>query len=333
MRMRRAGAMAMPMDMAREHRAIAAQRRVEGIGVCLVLIRTRVVAPVFVMDMPVLDERRSKGMGMAAVMMAGFDAPRLGLVRMAPAVRVVVAGEKREVVAMSVAAVAVGMTMRAAAHLAQSRNRYPSAERDQRDARSGLDEMAEARRDRDPGEPDDRGNQQRRKYMAGSGQKSRARGLALRPAALPRDQRDRRPVIGDNGVQDADDANGADQQKSGIGWKIHRGVSQISGGRLAFGQRRARGAAIAADRRFKAIMPTIERKCPSARLSRLIISGGLCVPFAHPIPGTGQDNIQRRRGPAPAPSLSSRDFRGMDLRGRAGLPATGQSTKSDECPL
>ena len=200
---------------------------------------------------------------------------------------------------MSVAAVAVGMTMRAAAHLAQSRNRHPSAECDQRDARSGLDEMAEARGDRDPGEPDDCGDQQRRKYMASSGQKSRARGLALRPAALPRDQRDRRPVIGDNGVQDADDANGADQQKSGIGWKIHRGVSQISGGRLAFGQRRARGAAIAAGRQFKAIMPTIERKCPSARLSRLIISGWLVCSIrpSYPRDRTRQHSATTRAGP------------------------------------
>ena len=64
----------------------------------------------------------------------------------------------------------------------------------------------------DAGDPDNDGDQKGRKDMSCAGLECGAEGLASGPSLLPRNQRDRDPVIRHDGVQDANRRNGADQE-------------------------------------------------------------------------------------------------------------------------
>ncbi len=99
--------------------------------------------------------------------------------------------------------------------LAPSRHRDPAAEHDQGNAGGRVDNMAEALGDGDAGHPDGERDRQRGHHMPGPGLQCRPRGYGSRPAALPRDQRDRDPVVRHDRVQYADRGDGADQKQLG----------------------------------------------------------------------------------------------------------------------
>src|SRR5579863_466856 len=107
--------------------------------------------------------------------------------------------------------VAMAMTMAvsgSAIQIAPCRNGDPTAEPDEGDAGGGVHKMSEARGDRDPGKPDHGGDDQGRDDVPDAGLQRRPGGLAFRPAALPGNERDWNPMVGDDGVQYADDADG-----------------------------------------------------------------------------------------------------------------------------
>lgn len=106
------------------------------------------------------------------------------------------------------------------AEFAPRRNRDPCAEGHQRDARRGIDEVPKVRGNGNPGKPNAQCNQQRRKHVPESSPERGARRLALRPAALARNKRNRHPVVRNHRVQNADGGNGTDQQQ--LGTDIHR---------------------------------------------------------------------------------------------------------------
>src|SRR5579863_9009391 len=121
----------------------------------------------------------------------------------------------------------VTVKVRMAACLAQFAQRAygdPSSESDESDARRGIDEVAESRREGDSREPNDDADHQRGHDVAEAGHERGARGFAPCPSALASDQRDRHPVIGNDRMQDADGSDGANQQKL---WGVtHRTLTQ-----------------------------------------------------------------------------------------------------------
>jgi multidrug resistance efflux pump len=141
--------------------------------------------------------------------------------------RAVVRIVMRVVVVMVVAVRAVR------AQLEPRRDRDPTAERDQGEAREQRDRVSEPSRDGDAGDPDDEPDRQGRDHVAGSGAQCGAGGLASRPAALTGDQGDRHPVVGDQRVQHADGRHGRHQQNLRSG--DHRG--RCSGRRVAVASR------------------------------------------------------------------------------------------------
>src|SRR5665213_1469653 len=93
------------------------------------------------------------------------------------------------------------------------RNREPATKGAQCQAGCRIDVVAETLGDGDAGKPDNQCNQQCREYMPSPGLERRARRFGLRPTALPGNERDGHPMVRNNGVQHADDSDGADQQQ------------------------------------------------------------------------------------------------------------------------
>src|SRR5579875_1434935 len=106
------------------------------------------------------------------------------------------------VVTMAVAMPEVGVMVRMVAmrgavrraEIPPRRDGDPAAEGDEGDARKGIDEMAEARGQGEPGAPHHEGQRQGGKDMADSRLERGLRRLRLGPAQLAREQRDRRPM-------------------------------------------------------------------------------------------------------------------------------------------
>src|SRR5580698_2253715 len=73
--------------------------------------------------------------------------------------------------------------------------------------------MPEAYGQRDAGEPNNDADGQRRKCVAETGDCSGTAGLPSRPMVLPRNHRNRRPVIRDERVQDAHRNDGANEEE------------------------------------------------------------------------------------------------------------------------
>jgi len=97
----------------------------------------------------------------------------------------------------------------------------PAAKGNEREARDRIDDVAEAFGEGDSCQPDDYRDKQCREDVPGPGLKRGPGGFGFRPAPLPCNQRDRHPVIRDDGVQHADRSDGADQQQ-------RRSVIQLS---------------------------------------------------------------------------------------------------------
>ena len=82
-------------------------------------------------------------------------------------------------------------------HVAERRQGDPAAETDERQARGGIDKVFQSGRSGGAGNPAGNRNHQCRADVPHPGDDCGARRLSRRPAALPRNRDDRRPVIGD----------------------------------------------------------------------------------------------------------------------------------------
>ena len=134
---------------------------------------------------------------------AGIDA--LQLWAMNPVGRV--PGQEREIVAVTMAMPMIVHMSSCSMQVTPCCYGDPAAERDQGDAGGRVDEMTEARGYGDARDPNHRRNDQGREDVPNARLQRRARGLGFRPAALPGDERDWNPVVRDDRVQDANDAN------------------------------------------------------------------------------------------------------------------------------
>jgi hypothetical protein len=126
------------------------------------------------------------------------------------AVFVVMAMAEQPTVAVAVPASAM--------QLAPGPDRDPAAEQHEGDACHGVHHVAEARGELDPGKPDDQGDDKSGHDVTCTRRQGGARRLAARPAALARDQGDRRPMIGDGGMQHADNGDRENQEEGGSCW-------------------------------------------------------------------------------------------------------------------
>jgi hypothetical protein len=93
-----------------------------------------------------------------------------------------------------VAAVVVWMVVGVPIHLSPRAGRNPCAEGYQRKARRRIDQLSEPFRRRCADDPDRQAEKQGRDDVAAAGLQRRARRLCPRPAPLPRQQSDRRPM-------------------------------------------------------------------------------------------------------------------------------------------
>ena len=134
--------------------------------------------------------------------MAGVDALQLRAMDLVGRV----SGQERKIVAVTVAVLSIPSS-RSSTQVTPCGYGDPAAERDQGDARGSVDEMTEASGDRDACDPNDCRNDQGRDNVTNARLERRAGCLGFRPAPLPGKKGNWNPVIRDDGVQDANNAN------------------------------------------------------------------------------------------------------------------------------
>jgi hypothetical protein len=93
--------------------------------------------------------------------------------------------------------------------LAPRPDRDPAAEQHQGKAGHNVHHVTETRGERDPGKPDDQGDDERGHDVTRSRHQGSARRLATGPATLPGNEGDRHPMVGDDGMQHT---NGGDRE-------------------------------------------------------------------------------------------------------------------------
>jgi hypothetical protein len=97
--------------------------------------------------------------------------------------------------------------------IAPGGNGEPAAKGNEGQARDRVDDVAEAFRESNPRQPHDHGDEECREDVPDPSLKRGPRCFKFRPASLSSDQRNRQPVIRDDGVQNADRTDGDDQQQ------------------------------------------------------------------------------------------------------------------------
>ena len=107
----------------------------------------------------------------------------------------------------------VPLLARARVKLTPRTNSDPDSEPHERDTGDDIDGTTEALPSAGADEPYRDAKQERRRDVTRTGLQRHSRRLGSRPTALPGEKRDRRPMIGNHRMEDADANDGGDQQK------------------------------------------------------------------------------------------------------------------------